>query len=379
MGKHEISAVVLAGGLSSRMKEFKPLLDVGGKPLILRTLETFKSTGVKDVVVVLGHGAESLSPVLSAAGVRSVKNPHFKLGMFSSIQVGAAALESSADAFFILPADIPFIRPTTIRRLEDAYRRGSASVIYPVFDNRRGHPPLLAAACARDILNEGPLSNLREVLARRERESVDVECPDAAIHADFDTPEDCAGFSRFLLRRDIPAPAECVSLMRLYGASDAVIRHGQAVASLAKRIGESLILRRRASLNLDLLVAVGILHDIAKGVPAHPLVGAAIMRKEGFPKLADCIASHMDLSLPEGESWLMTEKEILFLADKMVEEDKIVSLENRFEKSERKAGGEIRIVAKVRERRDVARALMARVESCMKNSDREAVPWLAQA
>lgn len=378
MKRNEISAIILAGGMSTRMDEFKPLAELGGKPLILRTIDTFKATGVKDIIVVVGCSAELLKPVLASAGVRMVKNPHFKLGMFSSVQIGVDALDETTGAFFILPVDVPLVRPATVRRLIEAYRGGDPKVVYPVFEDRRGHPPLLDSACAKDILREGPLSTLRAVLDVHEPAAVDIACPDEAILLDLDTPEDRRSLSARLPLRGVPSPAECLAMLRVYGASDAVARHGQAVAALARRIAESLSRKRLAAIDIDLLVAACILHDIAKGIPSHPMVGAAIMRKEGFPAIADCIACHMDISLPPGRSWPLTEKEILFLADKLVEEDRIVSLEKRFAKSELKAGGEKRIVSKVRERRNAARALMARVESCLNAAEFEAAPWFAQ-
>jgi MobA-like NTP transferase domain len=51
--KSMISAVVLAAGTSSRMGEPKPLVPIGGRPLLSRVLESVHGSRVEEIVLVL--------------------------------------------------------------------------------------------------------------------------------------------------------------------------------------------------------------------------------------------------------------------------------------------------------------------------------------
>ena len=59
-----ICGLVLAAGLSTRMQAFKPLMPLRGKTLIENTIDSVFSSGAKQVVVVTGHRAEELEPLL---------------------------------------------------------------------------------------------------------------------------------------------------------------------------------------------------------------------------------------------------------------------------------------------------------------------------
>ena len=47
-------AVILAAGLSSRMHEFKPLLELGDSTIIVRAIENLKTAGASPVIIVAG-------------------------------------------------------------------------------------------------------------------------------------------------------------------------------------------------------------------------------------------------------------------------------------------------------------------------------------
>lgn len=64
-----MQAVILAAGFGSRLKSLtggkaKPLLEVGGRPLILHQLEALADHGVGPVLVVVGHQAEDVKAVI---------------------------------------------------------------------------------------------------------------------------------------------------------------------------------------------------------------------------------------------------------------------------------------------------------------------------
>ena len=80
----------------------------------------------------------------------------------------------------------------TIQLLVQAYESGQQSVIYPVFQGRRGHPPLIRRNVLADVLRGDEPEGLRSLLARHENSAGEVAVIDEGIHLDLDTPADLA-------------------------------------------------------------------------------------------------------------------------------------------------------------------------------------------
>lgn len=134
---------------------------------------------------------------------------------------------------------------------------------------------------------------------------------------------------------DAPSEAKIEYLKRRYGMHPGVIRHTETVRDLALSLAQKVNAKRkeedRPLIDLAILNAAAILHDIARGEPKHAKAGAAILRYEGFPKVADLIGNHQDL--PEASQSKIDESSLLYLADKCVLEDEVVGIEARFNDS----------------------------------------------
>ncbi|NBS96920.1 MAG: nucleotidyltransferase family protein, partial [Betaproteobacteria bacterium] len=101
-----IGAVLLAAGSGSRMGHRpKSLLELGGVPLIRRQLIALSGAGVDEVVVVLGHYAKEIEPVIQTFPVTIVHNPDPDQGQVSSQRLGLAALGGKLDAVIVALAD----------------------------------------------------------------------------------------------------------------------------------------------------------------------------------------------------------------------------------------------------------------------------------
>ncbi|MDR1619734.1 MAG: nucleotidyltransferase family protein [Clostridiales bacterium] len=162
--KNTFAAVILAAGYSSRIGEFKPLLPIGEKATIYHIIDSFLNVGIKDIYVVTGYRGNELEAVLGAKNVKSIFNPRFPDGMFSSIQAGCRALKDSAKAFFLAPVDTPLFEVRTINAMIERYSSGTEQIIFPSYARRRGHPALISAAIIPHILNADVKSNLRDIL-----------------------------------------------------------------------------------------------------------------------------------------------------------------------------------------------------------------------
>jgi CTP:molybdopterin cytidylyltransferase MocA len=84
--------------------------------------------------------------VLKSLPVDVIENGNYPSGMFSSVKAGVKAITPEVEAFFMQPVDIPLITPLTIKKILAAYRVHKAGVIYPCFNGKRGHPPLISTA-----------------------------------------------------------------------------------------------------------------------------------------------------------------------------------------------------------------------------------------
>lgn len=331
----KLAALVLAAGCSSRAPGFKPLLPLGEATVIETTLASLRRAGIGDITAVVGHRAADLLSVLAGLPVRVVVNENYSDGMFSSVLAGVKALPADADAFFLLPADIPLVSSHTVRLLARAAAKTGAAVTYPVFRGERGHPPLIAARLAPAILawtGEGGLCGL---LAQYDAAACELPVLDEGTQLDIDTADDYGLLVSRRAGRHFPSAAECDAILARLAVPAPVIGHSRAVAAMARTLAARLNLAGLA-LDAGLIVAAGLLHDLAKGQPDHPRRGARLLRSLGYPRVAAIIAVHHDLTIPEGPPPVPDEAAVIFLADKLVHNASIVSLDERFARSREK-------------------------------------------
>jgi molybdenum cofactor cytidylyltransferase len=365
----DLAAIVLAAGLSSRMSCFKPLAPLGDSTVLEQVLNTLCSAGVKQVLVVSGYRSEDLAPVVAFAGARLVFNPHHLDGMFSSVQAGVNVLDQKCAGFFLLPADIPLIRVLTLRRMIGEFARENIDLVHPLFLGRRGHPPLLSPRLIPWIMQSDGRGGLQRVLERFEQARPDSVMPlpvaDSGIIRDMDTEEDYREVCRQFAARGLPIMEECQALLDLAATPERVRRHGRAVARVAVALGLALNQGRAYddSLDIERIERAALLHDLAKGLPRHEQEGGHMLEEAGFADIAGIVASHRDLDSEPGTS--IREREVVFLADKMVIGTDLVPLETRYDLALERYGADPEARRVIGERRQRAHKVAARVEVAM--------------
>ena len=95
----EISGIILAAGLSTRMGEPKQLLPFGGSTIIETVIDNLLGSKLSEVIVVVGHEAEKVRVHIQHKPVKIVFNPDYQEGMLTSAQYGVQSISASADAF----------------------------------------------------------------------------------------------------------------------------------------------------------------------------------------------------------------------------------------------------------------------------------------
>lgn len=205
-------AVILAAGLSSRMKDFKPLLPVDGRPAITGLAEMLGSAGIRDIVVVTGHRRELLRDEIDRLRLTEAFNEQYESGMFSSMQAGLAkAKECFPDkkGYFLVPVDVPLITIRAVRELMNAADRNEANAadrgeadcfFVPTFEGKKGHPLLVPASRLEEILQHDGTNGLKGITDKDPGKMVRVPVPDEEILLDMDTPEGYEAIQNFVTR-----------------------------------------------------------------------------------------------------------------------------------------------------------------------------------
>jgi len=363
-----LAAVVLAAGRSSRMGEFKPLLEADGRSLLAWTVAAFKEAGVDDVVVVAGHRRDEVAAAAEAAGARVLTNPEYDRGMYSSLRVGVLGLDDAAGRFFVLPADMPLVRPETIGRL---IRQGRAArtaagaaveIVIPEHGGIPGHPPLLAAALRRDIRAADPPGGLRELLDARAAATARVRVGDLGVLLDADTPDDLARLRERASREALPDVRRCLALLAARSVPRERIAHSLVVAGVATSLTAALNARGQ-HLVAPLVSAGALLHDIARDRPHHAGAGADLLGDLGYPRVAAVVRPHARLGDRVADE--PDEAQVVYLADKLVQGTQVVGLDARFAARFARYAGDAGALAGVRERKEEAQRVLRRVEQVL--------------
>ncbi len=357
----KIAALVLAAGYSSRMGDFKPLLPLGQSTVTHEVVERFRRAGIEDVRVVVGHRAGEIGPVIDRLGARNIFNADYDRGMFSSVLAGVKSLEPEIGAFFVLPVDIPLVKPATIAALATTCRSSGARIVYPRFEGLRGHPPIISTELIANLPDDCE-GGLAAFLGRYEEQAVDLDVIDQAIVMNCNTRMDYLKLKAYGSREDIPTDRECIALLRNRNASEEVIAHSRMVAEVARILAVHL-LSAGLVLNLELVKAAGLLHDLAKGQPDHSAAGAEILEEIGYGRVARIVASHTDIE-PKRFTPL-DESDVVHMADKFVKGDMLVSLEERFDGPLKKFAARPEVLEGVERRLRDAKAINKQLESIL--------------
>lgn len=193
------ACVIVAAGLSSRMKNFKPLLQLGEQAVICHTVSHFADANIREIIVVTGFRGDELEAHLKeyAAAKTDFPSLHFvrnerfaETGMFDSYRLGLQAVIDQympdCDGVLLSPGDVPLVRPETVAAIRDC----PAPMARPLCNGRRGHPVLLRKEVLPQIIAFDGDYGLRGAMEHTGMPISDVPVDDPWMLLDADTPED---------------------------------------------------------------------------------------------------------------------------------------------------------------------------------------------
>jgi CTP:molybdopterin cytidylyltransferase MocA len=168
----------------------KPLLELGGRPLVSHAVAAAVGSGLAPIVVVI---SDDRTAAAIGAGVRGAitiaRNPAPEQGISSSLRVALQALEADASVAGAVVglADQPLVGSDAYRRVASAHE-DDAQLAVATYGGVRGNPVLIGRARWDEALalegDEGA-----RVLLRRHG-AVEVPCDGTGEPSDIDTPED---------------------------------------------------------------------------------------------------------------------------------------------------------------------------------------------
>jgi molybdenum cofactor cytidylyltransferase len=193
-----INGLILAAGLSGRMKSFKPLADYKGKSFIISIISKLNVICDK-IFVVTGYKNDELKKSVIndlrkthqtglLKKIKFVYNESFQKGMFNSLQKGISAA-NNCDWVIYHFVDQPGLQNAFykdfVNQIDSNY-----NWIQPSYKNKNSHPILIKNNLSDLIINASEDSNLKEISKSPEVKKKYWNCDYEEIFQDIDTEED---------------------------------------------------------------------------------------------------------------------------------------------------------------------------------------------
>ncbi|MBI1239386.1 MAG: NTP transferase domain-containing protein [Alphaproteobacteria bacterium] len=186
----KIAALVLAAGFSRRMGANKLLLDLGGTPVIRRTLDQIRTSAARPIIVVTGEADAAIRDAAGSEAVTFVPSPDAASGLSASLRAGLGALPDECDGVLVCLGDMPEVTARDIDRLIAAFApiEGRA-ICVPTRGGKRGNPILWARSFVPEMMRLTGDKGAKELLGEAADSLCEVEIDNPGILYDLDTPE----------------------------------------------------------------------------------------------------------------------------------------------------------------------------------------------
>ena len=188
-----IRGVLLAAGYSTRFGSNKLLhpLPAGspdaGVPIALAAARRF-TDALPDPVAVIRPRAQKLGKILRDAGCNTVVCRNAAEGMGVSLAEGVRAA-ADAQGWVIALADMPYLRPDTIRVIAKALSEG-AGIAAPAYRGERGHPVGFARRFLDELTALRGDAGARELIKKHPDWITLYDVDDPGVLRDVDEPSD---------------------------------------------------------------------------------------------------------------------------------------------------------------------------------------------
>jgi molybdenum cofactor cytidylyltransferase len=182
-------AIILAAGESRRMGQPKQLLPFGDKTMLECVIDALQTPKVDEIRVVLGCQADDIAARIAHTSCKVVKNDRYQRGMFTSMQAGMRELSKKTKIVLLAICDQPRLKRETVETLIEKFEEGRHKILIPSFNGRQGHPPLLRAEYAKQILAMDESLTLKHFYAEHADDIQRLVVEDEGVLIDIDDRE----------------------------------------------------------------------------------------------------------------------------------------------------------------------------------------------
>lgn len=193
---NDITAIVLASGLSRRMGCNKLLLNFNGIPMISHVLKLLKDFDFREVLVVTGYS--EIEQIARMFDYRSVLNDHPEIGQSHSVVLGVTASPDSGGWLFF-NGDMPQLKAGTVRKILDTAEENKSEsrekIVVPRYGGSPGQPVYFPSAFYGELTALTGDQGGRQVIRRHSSDVYYVDIEEAEQGMDIDTPEDLTRIS----------------------------------------------------------------------------------------------------------------------------------------------------------------------------------------
>ncbi len=223
MKKKCVFAIIPSAGESKRFGGFNKLNQLlNNKPVILHTLDNIKNSMAVEIIVVTGKYHDEIERVLENSNIINpnekstlekenkyigsvkdgfnkakrrinfVHNPDFFKGMSSSIITGVKYIMENfilndEDGILFLNADMPFVSTEIINYCISKYQLSKKGIVFPVYNNMRGHPVIFAKKYISSLLNLSGDEGAKNVIKKNIKDVEKIVMLNDSIIKDIDT------------------------------------------------------------------------------------------------------------------------------------------------------------------------------------------------
>lgn len=184
----DLFAMIMAAGGSRRFGGIKQLIELDGRSLLKRIVDTATHTLENRVKVVLGLKSNKLQRETDGYDVEVVVNKDWENGIASSLRAGIGALPASCKGVLITFCDQPLINETHLRQMIAAWKQQPDRIIASEYADTIGVPVIFPRRYFQDILELKGDTGAKSVIENNLDNVVRILLPEAEV--DIDTQED---------------------------------------------------------------------------------------------------------------------------------------------------------------------------------------------
>jgi len=169
------------------MGQLKQLLPLHDKPIIKHCLDNLITSGIENIVAVLGYRGDEVLAAIQEMPVQIVLNENQESEMAESVRIGLRAIAEKSSGVLVYLSDHPLVSVDTLKSLMQCFLETPDKIIIPLYKGKRGHPTLFPRNVIEEIFEAG---TLRDIIDKNRSRLKFLNVQDEGVILDMDTKED---------------------------------------------------------------------------------------------------------------------------------------------------------------------------------------------